>query len=155
MTTNLKVLALAALAFALPGCPNESGNQQAGGDQNGGGADPNGFASEAAARPDPRATPRGVVPDVGAGYPTAQFLPRGNDGDLTLAQIKNMRDSLVTYNQRLTMMESPAVARIGIRAMLKGRASVVTGGFNALAAWSMRLFPRQAQAAFSELAMRE
>ena len=120
MTTNLKVLALAALAFALPGCPNESGNQQAGGDQNGGGADPNGFASEAAARPDPRATPRGVVPDVGAGYPTAQFLPRGNDGDLTLAQIKNMRDSLVTYNQRLTMMDNvPPEERTGALADLR------------------------------------
>jgi len=61
---------------------------------------------------------------------------------------------MTTYG-RLTMMESAEVARIGIVAMLKGRSSVVAGGFNALAAWTMRLMPRQFQAALSDLVMRE
>jgi uncharacterized protein len=56
--------------------------------------------------------------------------------------------------QRLTRMESPVVVRIGLRAMLKGRASVVTGRFNSLAAWAMRLFPSQFQAFLAAFAMR-
>jgi len=60
-----------------------------------------------------------------------------------------------TFFQRLTVMESAEVARIGIRAMLKGRSSVVPGAFNAVAAWSMRFLPRQLQTALANLAMRE
>jgi short-subunit dehydrogenase len=59
----------------------------------------------------------------------------------------------MTTFQRLTIMESADVARIGIEAMLKGRSSVVAGGFNALVAWSTRLMPRQFQAAMSYRAM--
>ena len=73
---------------------------------------------------------------------------------VTRTEFLQVAGQKMTTYQRLTMMESPAVARIGIAAMLKGRSSVVAGGFNALAAWTMRLLPRQLQAALSALAMR-
>lgn len=44
--------------------------------------------------------------------------------------------------QRMTMMQSPAVARMGVNALLKGRAMVIPGMMNKLAAWSTRLMPR-------------
>ena len=50
-----------------------------------------------------------------------------------------------TPYQRWTMMSSPAVARAGVNAMLRGKASVVPGLVNALGAFSMsRLLPRRA-----------
>jgi short-subunit dehydrogenase len=58
-----------------------------------------------------------------------------------------------TLYQRMTMMQSPAVARIGIRAMLRGRTHVVPGLGNAFSAWSMRFVPRRAQAAIAGVAM--
>ena len=60
-----------------------------------------------------------------------------------------------TLYQRSIMMESSEVARIGIKAMLKGRSSVVAGGFNSIFAWTMRFLPRQFQAALSNLAMQK
>ncbi len=59
-----------------------------------------------------------------------------------------------TFYQRMSMMESPAVARVGIQAMLKGRASVVPGVSNALFAFMMRFLPYQLQASLADLAMR-
>ena len=47
----------------------------------------------------------------------------------------------LTPYQRTMMMESSAVVRIGIEAMLRGRSSVVTGRLNALLAWALRLLP--------------
>ena len=73
---------------------------------------------------------------------------------VTRTEFLEVAGQKMTAYQRLTMMESAGVARIGIEAMLKGRSSVVAGRFNALAAWSMRLLPRQFQAALSDLAMR-
>jgi hypothetical protein len=60
-----------------------------------------------------------------------------------------------TLYQRSIMMESADVAHIGIKAMLKGRSSVVAGRVNALMAWTMRFLPLQLQAALANLAMRE
>lgn len=60
---------------------------------------------------------------------------------------------LTTY-QRLTMMESAEVARVGIRAMLAGRACIVAGRLNTLVAWLTRFVPRQWLAALAERAMR-
>ena len=73
---------------------------------------------------------------------------------VTRTEFLEVAGQKMTSYQRLTMMESANVARIGIDAMLKGRSSVVAGGFNALAAWSMRLIPRQVQAAMSNLVMK-
>lgn len=61
--------------------------------------------------------------------------------------------SLTRY-QRMTMMESAQVARIGIEAMLQGRSSVVAGRLNALSAWLTRFMPRQALAAMAARLMR-
>ena len=60
-----------------------------------------------------------------------------------------------TLYQRLIGMDSVTAARIGIRAMLKGRASVVPGVFNSLFAFMMRFLPYQFQAFLADLAMRE
>jgi len=61
----------------------------------------------------------------------------------------------VTPYQRMTMMESSTVARIGIEAMLRGRASVVAGWLNAIFAWATRLMPRRMLAGLAFQAMRE
>ena len=55
-----------------------------------------------------------------------------------------------TLYQRLAMMKSPDVARIGIMSMLKRRPSVVPGLMNALMTWTNRFMPRRwsAQAAY-------
>lgn len=58
-----------------------------------------------------------------------------------------------TLYQRLSMMESPAVARAGVRAMLRGRPSVIPGLINALPVWSLRLMPRRTAAALASLLM--
>jgi short-subunit dehydrogenase len=60
-----------------------------------------------------------------------------------------------TLFQRLLMMESETVARIGLTAMLRGRSSVVTGLPYSFFAFSMRFLPRQTAATLAEWAMRE
>lgn len=59
-----------------------------------------------------------------------------------------------TLYQRLLMMPSERVARIGIEAMLKGKPSKVPGLLNALPVQMMRLTPRRAAAALAEVMMR-
>ncbi len=59
-----------------------------------------------------------------------------------------------TVYQRTMMMDSAAVARIGIQAMLRGRASVTPGLPNTLFAFMMRFLPYQFQARLADLAMR-
>jgi hypothetical protein len=44
---------------------------------------------------------------------------------------------------RLSMLDADQVARIGLRAMLRGRRSIVSGGMNKLAAWLIRFVPRR------------
>jgi short-subunit dehydrogenase len=58
-----------------------------------------------------------------------------------------------TRYQRLTMMDSPTVARIGVDAMLKGRPSLVPGRLNAASVWSNRLLPRRVSAALAHRMM--
>lgn len=55
---------------------------------------------------------------------------------------------------RLTAMDSDKVAEIGVRAMLKGRPSIVAGWMNALMAWSIRLVPRRLSAMLAYYTMR-
>ena len=59
-----------------------------------------------------------------------------------------------TLYQRMTMMQSPAVARIGVDAMLKGRSTVVPGTLNAVSAWSNRLIPRRLSASIAHRLMK-
>jgi len=55
--------------------------------------------------------------------------------------------------QRLTIMPSAKVARIGIRALERGKPLVVPGFLNAATAFSMRLLPRRWQARLAKTAM--
>ncbi|PWF43992.1 SDR family NAD(P)-dependent oxidoreductase [Massilia glaciei] len=50
-----------------------------------------------------------------------------------------------TLYQRMVMMQSRPVARIGLQALYSGRTSIVPGWLNALTAWSNRLMPRMVQ----------
>jgi hypothetical protein len=65
---------------------------------------------------------------------------------ITATEFLKVAGQQATLYQRLAMMQSPEVVRIGIEAMLKGRASVVPGWFNAVSVWSNRLLPRRLQA---------
>lgn len=65
-------------------------------------------------------------------------------------QVAGQRASLY---QRLVMMQSQDVARIGVEAMLKRKPSVVPGLANALTAFSMRFIPRRLQAAIAYRSM--
>ena len=57
-------------------------------------------------------------------------------------------------SQRLAMMESTEVAKIGIEAMLKGKPSVVPRWRNAVMAWSSHLVPRRLATAVTFRLMR-
>ncbi len=59
-----------------------------------------------------------------------------------------------TLYQRLLMMPSERVARLGIHALLKGKPSTVPGLLNALPVQLMRLTPRRTAAAIAEVMMR-
>lgn len=48
-----------------------------------------------------------------------------------------------TWFQRLTIMDSPKVAEIGVKAMLNQRMSIVPGFLNAFNTWMNRWFPRR------------
>lgn len=66
---------------------------------------------------------------------------------ITATEFLKVAGQKPTLYQRLVMMQSDEVARIGIEAMLKRRSSVVPGWLNALSAWSNRLMPRRLSAA--------
>jgi short-subunit dehydrogenase len=55
--------------------------------------------------------------------------------------------------QRLMMMKSADVARVGIESMLKGKSSVIPGWMNAFSAFATRLIPRGLQAALANFMM--
>ena len=73
---------------------------------------------------------------------------------VTATEFLDVAGQKPTWYQRRVMMESAEVARIGIRAMLKGRSSVVAGRLNAIAAWSIRLTPRRVATAVAARLMR-
>lgn len=59
-----------------------------------------------------------------------------------------------TLYQRLVMMKSLPVARLGVKAMLKNKASVVPGFINKISVLSLRLLPRPMQARLAGSLMR-
>jgi len=73
---------------------------------------------------------------------------------VTLTEFLDVAGQQPNTYQRATMMTGEAVARIGINALLKGRASVVSGWSNAFLSWGTRFMPRQALAAVSGRLMR-
>jgi hypothetical protein len=68
---------------------------------------------------------------------------------ITATEFLKVSGQKATPYQRLVMMESPEVVRIGIEAMLKGTPSVVPGAVNAATAWSTRLSPRKVNTALA------
>jgi short-subunit dehydrogenase len=72
---------------------------------------------------------------------------------VTATEFHQVAGQRLSLYQRLMMMRSADVARIGIQAMLKRRPSVVPGYLNALMIWMNRLVPRRVAAATSEMFM--
>lgn len=68
---------------------------------------------------------------------------------ITATDFLKVSGQTATPYQRLVMMTSPEVAKIGIRHMLKGTPSVVPGLVNCATAWSNRLIPRRASTAIA------
>lgn len=68
---------------------------------------------------------------------------------ITATEFLRVSGQEATAYQRLMMMRSADVARIGVAALLEGRPSVVPGWLNALTAWSNRLIPRRLSAALA------
>jgi short-subunit dehydrogenase len=60
----------------------------------------------------------------------------------------------LTRYQRMMMMPSADVARIGVRAMVRGRSCVVPGLLNALGTWMVRFVPRRLATAVAHRMMR-
>jgi len=72
----------------------------------------------------------------------------------TATEFMDVAGQGATLAHRLTMMTSASVGGIGVRGMLAGRASVVPGLVNKLAAFSIRLVPRRIATWAAWLAMR-
>lgn len=72
---------------------------------------------------------------------------------VTRTEFFQVSGQALTPYQRLTMMPSADVARIGINAMVRGRSSVVAGWLNALLAGSMGFIPRSWAAGLAYWAM--
>lgn len=61
---------------------------------------------------------------------------------ITATEFLAVSGQKATLYQRLVMMRSRPVVRIGLRALRRGRASVVPGLLNGVTAWGNRLMPR-------------
>ncbi len=72
---------------------------------------------------------------------------------VTATEFFQVSGQRLTLYQRLTMLDSPTVVRIGLNAMLQGRQSVIAGFFNTLVAWSNRLVPRRLSTAIGHRLM--
>ncbi len=72
---------------------------------------------------------------------------------VTATEFLKVAGQRTSLYQRLMMMKSADVARIGIEAMLRRRPSIVPGFLNALTVWANRLVPRRTSAAVSEILM--
>lgn len=59
-----------------------------------------------------------------------------------------------SFYQRLAVMDSPTVARIGINAMLAGKASKIPGFMNTFSAFGLRFIPRSLQRILAGILMR-
>jgi uncharacterized protein len=73
---------------------------------------------------------------------------------ITATEFLKVSGQQATLYQRMVMMQSADVARIGIENMLRGKPSVVPGWLNAVTVWFNRLLPRRMQAATAELLMK-
>jgi short-subunit dehydrogenase len=69
---------------------------------------------------------------------------------ITATEFLQVAGQSASLYQRMVMMDSPTVARIGIDNMLAGRPSLVPGWLNALMIWLNRLLPRRWSTAIAE-----
>ena len=74
---------------------------------------------------------------------------------LTATEFHDVANHQKTGLFAVTLMTAAAVARNGVEAMLRGRAVVVPGWINKLAAFSVRFFPRSWATAVAGLMMRK
>lgn len=72
---------------------------------------------------------------------------------ITATEFLKVSGQTPSLYQRLMVMDSDKVARIGINAMLNGKSSVVPGFLNKLSIWSIRFMPRTLSAAMANLLM--
>ena len=72
---------------------------------------------------------------------------------ITATEFLKVSGQTPSLYQRLTMMDSPSVTRIGIEAMLKRRSSVIPGFLNSLVVFSTRLIPSSIQATVARVLM--
>jgi hypothetical protein len=72
---------------------------------------------------------------------------------VTRTEFLSVSGQTPTFYQRKMMMESPDVVRVALRALARGKPSVIPGAGNALAAFSLRFTPRRAMAAIASWAM--
>jgi short-subunit dehydrogenase len=72
---------------------------------------------------------------------------------ITATEFLKVSGQAASLYQRLVMMQSADVARIGIQAMLRRKPSVVPGFVNAAMVWSNRLIPRRMSAWMTEILM--
>jgi len=61
---------------------------------------------------------------------------------VTATEFLDVAGQRPTLYQRLAMMESPRVVRVGLRALFRRRLSVVPGVFNKVSVWLNRVLPR-------------
>jgi hypothetical protein len=73
---------------------------------------------------------------------------------MTATEFLKVSGQKATLYQRLVMMRSRPVVRIGLRALDRGRGSIVPGWLNAVTAWSNRAMPRSVQRKVAFLLMR-
>lgn len=62
---------------------------------------------------------------------------------ITKTEFLQVSGQNATFYQRMVMMTSEQVVRIGLNTMLKGRPSIVPGILNAITVWMNRLMPRR------------
>ncbi len=72
---------------------------------------------------------------------------------VTATEFLQVTGQRASFYQRLVMMKSEDVARIGLQAMLKRRPSVIPGFFNALTVFFIRFIPRRVATAMAEIMM--
>lgn len=73
---------------------------------------------------------------------------------ITATEFLKVSGQSATFYQRMVMMQSPEVVKIGLRAMFKGKSSIVPGIMNKIAAWSVRTIPRTWATAISQVLMK-
>lgn len=73
---------------------------------------------------------------------------------VTATEFLKVSGQAPTLYQRMAMMQSPTVTRIGLQALIRRRSSIVPGFLNAVTAWSTRLMPRSLAAAVAYRLMR-